>query len=115
MKPRTLYLVLCVAGLILPQLQLLPVVREHGLDFQLLFDRAAATGFRGPNAVEVLVSTVGLWTLVLVEGRRARMRHLWIPMAASLAVGVGLGLPLFLYMRETRLQRSMWSGGRCEV
>jgi hypothetical protein len=32
------------------------------------------------------------------------MGHLWAPIAANLAVGVSLGLPLFLYLRERRLE-----------
>ncbi len=36
----------------------------------------------------------------------AGVKHLWAPIAANLAVGVSLGLPLFLYMREQRLERS---------
>jgi len=43
-----------------------------------------------------------LWTLVFSEGRRLGMKNLWAPVAANLAVGVSLGLPLFLYMREAR-------------
>ena len=38
--------------------------------------------------------------VVLSEGRRLGMKHLWLPVAANLTVGVSLGLPLFLYMRE---------------
>jgi hypothetical protein len=34
------------------------------------------------------------------------MRRLWAPVAASLAVGVSLGLPLFLYLREVALDRA---------
>jgi len=30
------------------------------------------------------------------------MRHLWVYILCNLAVGVSLGLPLFLYMRERR-------------
>lgn len=52
---------------------------------------------------DVIVSSLVLWTFVIVEGRRAGVRHLWAPIAANLAVGVSLGLPLFLYMREARL------------
>jgi len=37
-----------------------------------------------------------------VEGRRLMMGGLWAPVAANLVVGVSLGLPLFLYMREVR-------------
>jgi len=32
------------------------------------------------------------------------MRSLWAPVAANLVVGVSLGLPLFLYLREVRLE-----------
>jgi len=48
-----------------------------------------------------------LWVLVFVEGRRAGVKHLWAPIAANLAVGVSLGLPLFLYMRERRLEQRL--------
>ena len=55
------------------------------------------SGFFG---IDVIVSSVVLWTLVLSEGRRLGMKNLWAPIAANVAVGVSLGLPLFLYMRE---------------
>jgi hypothetical protein len=32
------------------------------------------------------------------------MRHLWLPLVATLAVGVSLGFPLFLYMRQRKLE-----------
>ena len=50
----------------------------------------------------MIVSSVVLW-VSCSEGRGARVKQLWIPIAANLAVGVSLGLPLFLYMREIRL------------
>jgi hypothetical protein len=56
--------------------------------------------------LDVIVSSVVLWALVLIEGRRAGMKRLWAPVVANLAVGVSLGLPLFLYMREGRLESS---------
>jgi hypothetical protein len=46
------------------------------------------------------VSSVVLWVFVFTEGRRLGMKNLWAPIAGNLAVGVSLGLPLFLYMRE---------------
>jgi hypothetical protein len=51
------------------------------------------------------VSSLVLWALVAIEGRRAGVKHLWAPIAASLVVGVSLGLPLFLYLRESSLER----------
>jgi hypothetical protein len=43
-----------------------------------------------------------LWVFVFLEGRRLAIARLWGPIAANLLVGVSLGLPLFLYMRELR-------------
>jgi hypothetical protein len=40
--------------------------------------------------------------MVGVEGRRAGLGRRWVPVVATLAVGVSLALPLFLYMREAR-------------
>jgi len=55
--------------------------------------------------LDVIVSAVVLGVFVAVDGRRMSMKHLWLPSAATLVVGVSLGLPLFLYMREGRLER----------
>jgi hypothetical protein len=33
------------------------------------------------------------------------MERLWLPIASVLLVGVSLGLPLFLYLRERELER----------
>ncbi len=104
MKPKHLYLLLCVAGTVLPYVQFVPFLREHGLDFRAFFDQLFATPVSGFFGMDVIVSSVVLWVLVLIEGRRARVRGLWAPIAANLAVGVSLGLPLFLYLRERRLE-----------
>jgi hypothetical protein len=104
MRVKSLYLVLCVAGTVLPYTQLIPFLRAHGLDLQLFFQQLFSTWIGGFFGMDVIVSSIVLWVLVLTEGRRAGVRHLWAPIAANLAVGVSLGLPLFLYMREARLQ-----------
>jgi hypothetical protein len=104
MKPKTVYLLLCVAGTALPYSQLVPFVREHGLDLRLFFKQLFSTRIGAFFGWDVIVSSVVLWVFVLADGRRAGIGNLWAPIAANLAVGVSLGLPLFLYMRETRLE-----------
>ena len=104
MKPKSVYLALCVLGTVLPYSQFLPFLREHGLDLRLFFEQLFANRISAFFALDVIVSALVLWVLVLVEGRRAGVRHLWAPIAASLAVGVSLGLPLFLYQRERRVE-----------
>jgi hypothetical protein len=106
MRPRTLYLALCVAGVVLPYSQLIPFLREHGLNLRLFFDQLFSNRIGGFFGWDVIVSSVVLWVFVFVEGRRAGVKHLWAPLAANLAVGVSVGLPLFLYLRERRLEEA---------
>ena len=103
MALKNLYLALAIAGGVLPFWQLLPFLQEHGLDIPLLFARLFSEPVGAFFGTDVIVSSVVLWVFVFTEGRRARMKQLWLPIAANLAVGVSLGLPLFLYMREVRL------------
>lgn len=105
MKPKNLYLGLCVVGTVLPYSQLIPFLREHGFDVRLFFEQMFSNWIGGFFGMDVIVSSLVLWVLVFSEGRRAGVKHLWAPIAANLAVGVSLGLPLFLYMREARLER----------
>jgi hypothetical protein len=105
MRPKSLYLALCVAGTVLPCSQLFPFLREHGLAVGTLLEQLFSNRIGAFFGLDVFVSTVVLWVLVMVEGRRAGVKHLWAPVVASLTVGVSLGLPLFLYLREECLER----------
>jgi len=95
-----LYLALCVMGVILPYSQLLPFLSEHGLDIRLLVEQMFANRVSAFFGLDVVVSSLVLWAFVFIEGRRRKMRHLWVPVVGNLVVGVSLGLPLFLYMME---------------
>ena len=105
MKPRTAYLWLCVAGTILPYTQFVPFVAEHGLDLRLFVEQLFSNRIGAFFGLDVIVSSLVLWLFVFVEGRRAGVPHLWAPIVGNLAVGVSLGLPLFLYLREGALER----------
>ena len=100
MTPAGLYLVLCIAGTLLPYSAFVPFLMDHGLDVRLFVEQLFSTPIGAFFGWDVIVSSLVLWVFVAVEGRRARIGNLWMPIAANLAVGVSLGLPLFLYMRE---------------
>jgi hypothetical protein len=102
MRPKHLYLALAVAGTILPLAAFLPFLRTHGLDVRLFVTQLFGSPVSAFFGLDVIVSSVALWAFVLIEGRRLSMSRLWVPIAANLLVGVSLGLPLFLSMREAR-------------
>jgi hypothetical protein len=100
-----LYLILCVAGTILPCSQLFPFLAEHGFDIPLMIEQLFANRISGFFGLDVIVSSIVLWVLVITEGRRLQMKRLWVYIVCNLAVGLSLGLPLFLYMRERKIAK----------
>lgn len=102
MRPKYLYLALCVVGTILPWAVFLPFLREHGANAQTFVEQLFSTPVGGFFASDVIISSLVLWVFVFFEGRRLAMRRLWLPILGNLLAGVSLGLPLFLYLRERR-------------
>ena len=108
-KKQILYLILCFAGTILPCSQLIPFLSQHGLDMPLIVQQLFANNISGFFGLDVVVSSMVLWVFIYSEGTRLKMRHLWVYIVCNLLVGVSLGLPLFLMMRQSNLDRSTMS------
>ena len=100
MTPKTLYLALCVLGLLLPYAQFVPWVAEHGLNMRLFFEELGANPISRFFGWDVIASACTLIAFMLVERRRRPVKHAWMPIAGLVLVGVSFGLPLFLYLRE---------------
>jgi Protein of unknown function DUF2834 len=106
MSPKTLYLMLAIAGTLVPYSQLFVFVRDRGLSVTLLMEQLFSTPAGAFFGLDVIVSSVVLWVFVYFEGRRSAVKHLWAPIVANLAIGVSAGLPLFLYLRERALEHN---------
>jgi hypothetical protein len=104
MRAKHFYLGLCVLGTLLPLMAFLPFLHTHGLDGGEFVAQLFGTPVSSFFGWDVIVSSLALWVFVLFEGRRLAIAPLWLPIAANLLIGVSLGLPLFLYMREARLE-----------
>jgi hypothetical protein len=110
MRPKTLYLFLCVVGAVLPYSLFVPFLLENGLAPGMIVEQMFANRISGSFALDVIVSSIAFWVFVLVEGKRSGVSRLWVPIAANLVVGLSLGLPLFLYLREQRLEAARKEG-----
>ena len=100
MKPKHLYLVLCFAGAVLPYSQFIPFLRTHGLDLNLFVEQLWSTRIGAFFGWDVIVSAITLFMFIAIERRRVRVKHAWTAVVATIAVGVSLGLPLYLFLRE---------------
>jgi Terpene cyclase DEP1 len=105
MNRKFFYLVLCVLGFAIPYSQFIPWLLEHSLDMRLFVRELFANRIGGFFGMDVLVSAITLIGFIRAEGARLKMSRLWLPVASVLLVGVSLGLPLFLYLRESELER----------
>ncbi len=100
-KSKHIYLLLAIAGLVLPYMQFVPWVLEHGLDMRLFVAQLFASRISAFFGMDVLVPAAVV--VVFLWAERSRLgNRLWIPLVALVTVGVSLALPLALYLREDR-------------
>lgn len=96
---------MAIVGTALPLFNLFTYIMQFGFHpmpmIQFLFDDPLIAFV----SWDVVISAMVLISFITFEGLRIRMKHQWLPIVATLTVGVSLGLPLFLFMRELRLER----------
>jgi lysylphosphatidylglycerol synthetase-like protein (DUF2156 family) len=105
-KVRHIYMVLCILGTALPLSQFVPWAIENGLNPPLLIQELFSTKIGAFFGLDVIVSAIALLVFIFTEGVRINMKKLWISAVATLCIGVSLGLPLFLYMRQIHIEAS---------
>ena len=100
MRLRHVYLVLCLLGVLVPYAEFAPWLLQHGLQIDSLVRELFATRIGAFFGLDVVLSAVTLFVFICAERKAVAIRHVWLPIIATLVVGVSLGLPLFLYMRQ---------------
>ena len=106
MKARHFYLVCCVLGLVLPYSQFVPWLSEHGLNVPVFCRELFVNRISVFFAMDVIVSAIVLIWFIRSEGKRLRVRFLWLPTVGTLIVGVSCAFPLFLFLRQVTLDRN---------
>lgn len=106
MRLKTVYLILCVAGVLLPYWQFLPWLAANGINLPLFLAELFANRISAFFGMDVLVSAAALMVFVRTAQPRLTGVARWLPLIAVLCVGVSLALPLFLYLREGNLRRT---------
>ena len=103
MTRKYVYLALFIIGSIVPYLAFVPWVMDHGFDVSRLVEELFVNRISAFFGLDVILSTIVFWVFMTWEGRRVGV-PLLPPLIASLTIGVSSALPLFLFMREGRIQ-----------
>lgn len=105
MKLRPVYLALAIVGTIVPYVFFLRFLGAEGSAegfVGALFVNGAAGGF----SADLLISSFVFWILAFTEARRLGMARPWAYVLLNLLIGLSCALPLFLYFREGKLEKS---------
>ena len=100
---KRLYLLLAIAGFVLPYYFLLGFLAANGLNLALLVEQLFGTPISTFFAVDLIITAVVFWIFLYQEARRLQMSRWWVYLIATVLVGPSFALPLFLYFREARL------------
>ena len=101
-----LYLGLAVAGAILPWLANLDFIRASGgpFDLSLFIAQANANPAAQSLSRDLLIGATAFTIWMVVEARRLQIKYFWVALLASFGLAFACGAPLFLFLRERRLQ-----------
>ncbi len=104
MSRKTIYLLLCALGTAVPYSQFVPWLLQHGPDLRLFFYQMLANRIAAFFVADVVMSAVVVLVFLRMEASGLRIRRRWLVPIALVTVGVSLGLPLFLYLRQCAIE-----------
>ena len=105
MRLEPIYWLLCVLGTILPLSAFVPWLLAHGADMPLFFAELFSTRIGSFFGWDVMVSAIVLLVWVWAERSRS-VPGAWLVVPATFVVGVSLGLPLYLALRERAARKA---------
>ena len=100
-----LYLALAIAGGVLPWLANLQFIQQYGgsFDFGLFVQLANANPAAASLSRDLAIGATAVTIWMVSEARRLSMRGLPWVLLSCVTVAFAFGCPLFLYLRERRL------------
>ena len=103
-RERTL-LALTIVGFLVPITMLTLFAVRHGITFPGYTRHWADSSLATLLALDLSISFVAFALWAAWEGKRLEMRSWWVPVPASIFVGLCFALPLFLLLRERAIRR----------
>lgn len=100
---KNIYLVLTIIGTLLPLSQLYKFLFENGLNIRLFIDQLFINNISSFFGMDVIISAVVTAIFIAYESKRLFIKNSWICYIGLLFAGVSCGLPLFLYLREIKI------------
>lgn len=98
MTRKTLYLVLTLAGLLIPYSQFLPWLLQNGPNSHLFLSDMIANRISTFFVADVLMSAATLISFISAD--KSKIPQRWAIITGLCLVGVSFAFPLYLYLKE---------------
>ncbi len=99
------YLGLAFLGAVAPYSFMGQFLLAHGLNFDEFMLQVTGSPIASFVGTAFFIASFVNLIYIFTEGRRLKMKGLWLPLLAGILVGVSCALPLFLYLRELALAK----------
>tara|TARA_B100000700_G_scaffold17480_1_gene17239 strand:+ start:457 stop:810 length:354 start_codon:yes stop_codon:yes gene_type:complete len=103
---KWIYLFLALLGAVLPTLANIEFARMYGpsFDIQLFIDLANNNPASQSLSRDLFVGSTAVFIWIITESNRLKMKNLWIVILTTFTIAFAFSAPLFLYLRELRIE-----------
>ena len=103
---KWVYLLLAILGAVLPTLANIEFVKSFGpsFDIQLFIELANNNPASQSLSRDLLIGSTAVFIWIISESKRLEMKNLWIVILATFTIAFAFSAPLFLYLRELRIE-----------
>ena len=81
------------------------IITNNGLDMLKLIQYNRYDNLHGLLSVDVLSAAMGFLPFAIIETRRLKIKNWYLSIAMIFLAGVGVAIPMFMYLRERRIKR----------
>tara|TARA_Y100000766_G_scaffold227154_1_gene200210 strand:- start:867 stop:1223 length:357 start_codon:yes stop_codon:yes gene_type:complete len=103
---KWVYLFLAILGAILPTLANIEFAKSYGpaFDIQLFIELANNNPASQSLSRDLFIGSTAVFIWIISESKRLEMKNLWIVILTTFTIAFAFSAPLFLYLRELRIE-----------
>tara|TARA_Y100000766_G_scaffold56591_1_gene46089 strand:+ start:125 stop:475 length:351 start_codon:yes stop_codon:yes gene_type:complete len=103
---KWVYLLLAILGAIFPTLANIEFAKTYGpaFDIQLFIELANNNPAAQSLSRDLFIGATAVFVWIISESKRLEMKNLWIVILTTFTIAFAFSAPLFLFLRELRIE-----------
>ena len=103
---KWVYLLLAILGAIFPTLANIEFAKTYGpaFDIQLFIELANNNPAAQSLSRDLFIGATAVFVWIISESKRLEMKNLWIVVFTTFTIAFAFSAPLFLFLRELRIE-----------